>query len=114
MREWISASRPRAVVNNNDEQHIMPAVCHYARCAAAVPRTTPRTIDTAITDVIHDELEDVEHFVYTNESPHMYLGLPLPSGIDVISFDGYGKETPLFAPYMYKMHHFTKTGSGQT
>jgi hypothetical protein len=83
-------------------------------CAAAVPRTTPRTIDTAITDVIHDELEDVEHFVYTNESPHMYLGLPLPSGIDVISFDGYGKETPLFAPYMYKMHHFTKTGSGQT
>jgi hypothetical protein len=25
-----------------------------------------------------------------------------------------GKETPLFAPFMYKMHHFTKTGSGQT
>jgi hypothetical protein len=27
-----------------------------------------------------------------------------------------GKETRLFAPliYIYKMHHFTKTGSGQT
>jgi hypothetical protein len=26
-----------------------------------------------------------------------------------------GKETPLFAvPFIYKMHHFTKTGSGQT
>ena len=25
-----------------------------------------------------------------------------------------GKETPLVAPFMYKMHHFTKTGSGQT
>jgi hypothetical protein len=25
-----------------------------------------------------------------------------------------GKETPLFAPFMYKMYHFTKTGSGQT
>jgi hypothetical protein len=23
-------------------------------------------------------------------------------------------ETPLFAPFIYKMHHFTKTGSGQT
>jgi hypothetical protein len=22
--------------------------------------------------------------------------------------------TPLFAPFIYKMHHFTKTGSGQT
>ena len=46
--------------------------------------------DTAITDVIHTELEGVEHFVYTNESPHMYLGDKVPSGIDVISFDGYG------------------------
>jgi hypothetical protein len=25
-----------------------------------------------------------------------------------------GKETPLFAPFLYKMHHLTKTGSGQT
>jgi hypothetical protein len=26
-----------------------------------------------------------------------------------------GKETPLFAvPFISKMHHFTKTGSGQT
>jgi hypothetical protein len=25
-----------------------------------------------------------------------------------------GKETPLFAPFIYKMHRFTKTGSGQT
>jgi hypothetical protein len=25
-----------------------------------------------------------------------------------------GKETPLFAPFIYKMHHFTKTSSGQT
>ena len=24
------------------------------------------------------------------------------------------RKTPLFEPYMYKMHHFTKTGSGQT
>jgi hypothetical protein len=23
-------------------------------------------------------------------------------------------ETPLFAPFVYQMHHFTKTGSGQT
>jgi hypothetical protein len=27
---------------------------------------------------------------------------------------GDGRETPLFAPFIYKMHHFTKTGSGQT
>ena len=45
---------------------------------------------TAVTDVIHDELDGTEHFVYTNESPHMYLGPTIPSGIDVISFDGYG------------------------
>jgi hypothetical protein len=45
---------------------------------------------TALTDVIHTELEGLEHFVYTNESPHMYLGETVPSGIDVISFDGYG------------------------
>jgi beta-galactosidase/beta-glucuronidase len=25
-----------------------------------------------------------------------------------------GAKTPLFAPFVYKMHHFTKTGSGQT
>eukprot|EP01046_Picozoa_sp_COSAG06_P006173 COSAG06_NODE_288_length_18224_cov_8.849948_11_plen_98_part_00 len=25
-----------------------------------------------------------------------------------------GKETPLFAAFVYKLHHFTKTGSGQT
>ena len=25
-----------------------------------------------------------------------------------------GRETPLFAPFIYNMHHFTKTGSGQT
>jgi hypothetical protein len=25
-----------------------------------------------------------------------------------------GKETPLCAPFSYKMHRFTKTGSGQT
>jgi hypothetical protein len=25
-----------------------------------------------------------------------------------------GKETPPFAPFVYKMHDFTKTGSGQT
>jgi hypothetical protein len=24
------------------------------------------------------------------------------------------RKTPLFAPFTYKMHHFTKTGSGQT
>jgi hypothetical protein len=24
------------------------------------------------------------------------------------------RKTPLFAPFIYKMHHFTKTGSGQT
>ena len=74
---------------------------------------------SAITDVIHEELDGTEHFVYTNESPHvssqavccccdsmglfarlflrsqMYLGPTVPSGIDVISFDGYGIcETP--------------------
>lgn len=48
------------------------------------------SIDTAITDVIHAELNGTEHFVYTNESPHQYLGSSVPSGIDVISFDGYG------------------------
>jgi hypothetical protein len=26
----------------------------------------------------------------------------------------FGKETPLFEPFIYKMHHLTKTGSGQT
>jgi hypothetical protein len=25
-----------------------------------------------------------------------------------------GEKTALFAPFMYKMHYFTKTGSGQT
>ena len=25
-----------------------------------------------------------------------------------------GKKTALFSPFIYKMHHFTKTGSGQT
>jgi hypothetical protein len=25
-----------------------------------------------------------------------------------------GKETPHFAPFIHEMHHFTKTGSGQT
>ena len=36
------------------------------------------------------------------------------------SFDGvcdrlsWGRETPLFAPFIYEMHHFAKTGSGQT
>jgi len=25
-----------------------------------------------------------------------------------------GEKTPLFAPFIYKMHYFTKTGSGQT
>jgi hypothetical protein len=25
-----------------------------------------------------------------------------------------GRETPPFAPFVYKMHRFTKTGSGQT
>jgi Ni,Fe-hydrogenase I cytochrome b subunit len=25
-----------------------------------------------------------------------------------------GKKTPLFAPFIYKSHLFTKTGSGQT
>jgi hypothetical protein len=24
------------------------------------------------------------------------------------------RKTPLFAPFIYKMHHFAKTGSGQT
>ena len=27
--------------------------------------------------------------------------------------NGTGRETPLFAPFIHKMHHFTKTGSGQ-
>jgi hypothetical protein len=25
-----------------------------------------------------------------------------------------GKKTALFAPFIYKMHYFTKTGSGRT
>jgi hypothetical protein len=25
-----------------------------------------------------------------------------------------GKKTALFEPFIYKMHYFTKTGSGQT
>jgi alpha-glucuronidase len=25
-----------------------------------------------------------------------------------------GAKTPLFAPFIYKMYHYTKTGSGQT
>jgi hypothetical protein len=28
-------------------------------------------------------------------------------------FDG-GKKTALFEPFIYKMHYFAKTGSGQT
>ena len=25
-----------------------------------------------------------------------------------------GQKTPFFAPFIYKMHYFTETGSGQT
>ena len=28
--------------------------------------------------------------------------------------DGNGEKTALFAPFIYKIHYFTKTGSGQT
>ena len=29
-------------------------------------------------------------------------------------FPSAGKKTALFEPFIYKMHYFTKTGSGQT
>jgi hypothetical protein len=28
--------------------------------------------------------------------------------------DGRVRKTPVLEPFIYKMHHFTKTGSGQT
>jgi len=34
-----------------------------------------------------------------------HMGLPT----DIVT----GKKTGFFAPFIYKMHHFTKTGSGQ-
>jgi hypothetical protein len=40
----------------------------------------------------------------------MALNLPLREGWRA----WIGKETPLFAPFVFIMHHFTKTGSGQT
>jgi hypothetical protein len=36
-----------------------------------------------------------------------------PAGIVYIT-EGNGEKTALFAPFIYKMHYFTKTGSGQT
>jgi hypothetical protein len=36
-----------------------------------------------------------------------------PTGIVYIT-EGNGAKNVLFAPFIYKMHYFTKTGSGQT
>ena len=33
---------------------------------------------------------------------------------DLVAVGGVGEKTALFEPFIYKMHHFTKTGSGQT
>ena len=34
------------------------------------------------------------------------------TGMEGLETDG--KKTALFEPFIYQMHHFTKTGSGQT
>ena len=34
------------------------------------------------------------------------------TGMEGLETDG--KKTALFVPFIYQMHHFTKTGSGQT
>jgi hypothetical protein len=36
----------------------------------------------------------------------------LPEMTELYAIDG--KKTALFEPFIYKMHYFTKTGSGQT
>jgi hypothetical protein len=33
---------------------------------------------------------------------------------EVVSAGAEGEKTALFEPFIYKMHYFTKTGSGQT
>ena len=38
----------------------------------------------------------------------------LPYSTSMLTWDAGAKQTPLFAPFVSKMHHFTKTGSGQT
>jgi hypothetical protein len=50
-------------------------------------------------------------FLYINGSK---MPFSAQSGGTALAQVLYGRETPLFAPLIYIMHHFTKTGSGQT
>ena len=60
----------------------------------------PMIVDTALTDVIHEELDGTEHFVYTNESPHLYgsWARGVPVGVDVVSF------SPLSPSFLSSSH----------
>jgi hypothetical protein len=41
------------------------------------------------------------------------MSKPLVSAATMILYEQVGK-TAIFEPFIYKMHYFTKTGSGQT
>ena len=48
---------------------------------------------SAVSQAVHEALAGTDHFVYTNEGTHAYGPAgwaSIPSGIDVISMDGYG------------------------
>jgi hypothetical protein len=47
-----------------------------------------------------------QHVVLTHQAIIHHWSLPCPHH--------WGKKTALFEPFIYKMHYFTKTGSGQT
>jgi tricorn protease len=46
------------------------------------------------------------------EQDTKYLSFTL--GASVLAYSQAGEKTALFAPFIYKMHYFTKTGSGRT
>jgi hypothetical protein len=48
----------------------------------------------------------MQHVVLTHQAIIHHWSLPRPHH--------WGKKTALFEPFIYKMHYFTKTGSGQT
>ena len=62
------------------------------------------------------EEESMRPFTVAGEKTALRL-FNLPFSITLVfvpSLSWHTIVSPLFAPFIYKMHHFTKTGSGQT
>ena len=49
-----------------------------------------------------------------NDYLHSLSGTPCPGSRNVTYVDSKVGKTAIFEPFIYKMHYFTKTGSGQT